>query len=166
MNKIYYLDYFQKAANRLDQKMLKKNGIITEVGRYMDAIVLKLYKNTWINHLQDMANTESKIFFSIWINETVKKEKQLHYNLHGINLRKLNGYAIESKKFATAFRDHFSTIENDWPNVSMAFGPQTLMQGWMKIDPENFLPDILNLSGKFLNYHYLVDDTLQKFKRQ
>jgi hypothetical protein len=69
-----------------------------------------------------------------------------------------------SRKFATTFRDSFKEFEHKWKNVSVKFGPQTLMEGWLKIDLGNFQDDILELANNFLEIEYLVDDALAKFK--
>ena len=55
-------------------------------------------------------------------------------------------------------------FEHQWQNVSVNFGPLTLMEGWVNIDPENFQNDVLKLANNFLEIEHLVDNTLDKFK--
>jgi hypothetical protein len=38
------------------------------------------------------------------------------------------------------------------------------MEGWHKIDLENFQSDIVNLSNSFLKIEHLIEDTLFEFK--
>jgi hypothetical protein len=81
-----------------------------------------------------------------------------------LKLRKLKGYSIESRKFADVFRAGFKDFAPQWENVSVKYGPLTLMEGWIKTDPGNFEEEILELVGKFLEIEYLVDEALAKFK--
>jgi hypothetical protein len=65
-------------------------------------------------------------------------------------------------------------IKNSWIQLftwkdlnvrpAVKFGPLTLMEGWVKIDPGNFQKEILELAGKFLEIEHLVDDAHAKFK--
>jgi hypothetical protein len=86
------------------------------------------------------------------------------YNIHALKLRQLKGYSIESRKFADTFRGEFKDFEYKWQNVSIKFGPLTLMEGLLKINAENFQDEILELVNNFLEIEYLVDETLAKFK--
>jgi len=58
----------------------------------------------------------------------------------------------------------FKNVEQHWPNVSVRFGPFTLMQGWVKINAENHSDEILRLLNLFLEIDYLIDETLQHYK--
>ena len=164
MDTSFYIDKFQRAANQLDKKILGKKKVEVAVGLYGNSVFLKLYKRSWANPLQDPLTSASRIFFSIWINISTIKEQKIFYNIHALKLRHLNGYSIESRKFAAAFRKSFEKFEQEWPNVHVKFGPLTLMQGWIAIDAENFQEKILALANNFLKIDYLVDDTLANFK--
>jgi hypothetical protein len=96
----------------------------------LDSVFLKLYKNAWATPLQDPLTAESRIFFSIWMNDAAIEEQRIYYNIHAFKLRHLKGYAIQSRKFADTFRDSFKVHAYNWPNVRVAFGPLTLMEGW------------------------------------
>ncbi len=160
-----YLDKFQKAADRLDKGLLGKKQIEVAVGIYRDSVFLKLYKKSWTNQFQDPLLSESRIFFSIWINDSTIEEQKIFYNIHALKLRKLKGYSIESRKFANNFRAGFKSFEHQWKNVSVKFGPLTLMQGWLKMDAQNFEGEIVELANRFLKIHHLVDDNLANFKQ-
>jgi hypothetical protein len=58
----------------------------------------------------------------------------------------------------------FKSYNNKWENVSVDYGPLTLIEGWKKIDIENFQSDILELAYNFLEIEHLIDDTLLHFK--
>ena len=165
MDTSFYLDKFQKAADKLDKRLLTKKQVECAVVIYgKDCVVLKLYKSSWANQFQDPLTSESRIFFSVWISDSSIKEQKLLYNIHALKLRQLKGYSIQSRKFADIFRDSFKAFEHKWKNVSIDFGPLTLMEGWLKIDVENFQDDILELANNFLEIQHLVDDTLAHFK--
>lgn len=165
MNIDFYLTKFQQAAGLLDKKLLAKKQIEFAVGVYLESVFLKLYKKAWTNESQDPANAGSTIFFSIWINDATIKKQKIFYNIHALKLRKLKGYSIESRKFAEAFRAGFKKTEHTWKNVSVKFGPLTLMEGWLIVDIENFQDEMLGLVNKFLETDHLIDDTLIKFKK-
>lgn len=165
MNYKSYLDLFQKAADKLDKKLLGKKGVEAAVGMYGEnSVVLKLYKRAWTNQWQDPLTSESRIFFSVWVSDVSMEQQKILYNIHALKLRKLKGYSIQSRKFADLFRDRFKAFEHQWKNVSVDFGPLTLMEGWIKIDPENFQDEILELANHFLLIDHLIDDTLAQFK--
>ena len=161
----YYLDEFQKVADRLDKKLLSEKKVEIAVVMYgEDSVVLKLYKKSWANQSQDPLTAESRIFFSVWISDSTIQEQKILYNIHALKLRQLKGYSIESRKFADAFRDRFKDFEHKWQNVSVKFGPLTLMQGWVKINAGNFKDEIFYLANNFLEIEHLLDETLARFK--
>lgn len=165
MDSSSYLDKFQKATNLMDKKLLNKKEVEIAVVMYgEDCVVLKLYKRSWTNQPQDPMTSISRIFFSIWINTSMKAEKKIFYNIHALKLRQLKDYSIQSKKFAERFRESFKIFEHNWKNVSVNFGPLTLMQGWLKLSPEKLQGDVLNLAKNFLEIEHIIDDTLAKFK--
>lgn len=165
MDTTFYLDKFQKAADQLEKETLNKMKVEIAVVRYgPDCVVLKMYKKSWANQCQDPLTSASRIFFSIWISGSSIKEQKILYNIHALKLRQLKGYSIQSRKFAENFRGRFKKYEHHWKNVSVNFGPLTLMEGWLKIDLGNFNRDILELANNFLDIHHMVDDTLADFK--
>jgi hypothetical protein len=165
MDIAFYLEKFQKAADQLDQKLLHEKEIQAAVGVVLDSVFLKLYKKSWASPLQDPLTAESRIFFSIWINDTAIEAQKMLYNIHALKLRHLKGYSLESRKFADAFRNDFKVFEPHWPNVSVEFGPLTLMEGWVRVDLIDFQDEILALVDNFLAITHLVDDILVKFKK-
>lgn len=164
MNKLFYLENFQKAMDQLDPVFLKTKSIEVSVGVYLDSAFIKLYKKAWSNNPQEALTAESRIFFSVWINDSTLEKQRMMYNIHALKLRKLKGFTIQSRKFAEEFRNDFNYYKGNWPNVTTNHGPLTLMEGWAKLDLENFQKDVLELSSNFLEIEYLIDKTLSKFK--
>jgi hypothetical protein len=165
MDKKYYLDKFQKSAARLDKKLLAKKQIEVATGVYMDSVFLKLYKKQWANSSQNPLTSDSRIFFSVWINDSAISEQKILYNIHALKLRLLKGYSIESRRFAASFRENFKGVEHQWQNVSVKFGPLTLMQGWLELKDENFENEILKIANQFLEIDCLIDENLTKYKK-
>jgi len=161
----FYLERFQNAADQIDERLLARKQLEVSTGLYIDSVFLKLYKKSWASPLQDPLVAETRIFFSVWICDSAIRERKLFYNIHALKLRRLKGYSMESRKFADTFRDSFKDFEHKWKNVSVKFGPLTLMEGWLKINLENFQDEILELANNFLEIEYLIDDALAKFKR-
>lgn len=164
MNTSFYLENFQKIANKLDQKLLSEKSIEVSVGIYSDSVFIKLYKKSWASNPQEALTAESRIFFSIWIDDATIEKHKIMYNIHALKLRKLKSYSIQSRKFAELFREDFKSHENNWPNVSVNHGPLTLMEGWIKLELENFQEEVLKLANDFLEIEHLVDRTLNRFK--
>lgn len=160
-----YLDKFQKAADQFDKKQLNKKQIEVAVGVVLNSVFLKLYKKAWASPLQDPLSADSRIFFSIWVNDAAIKEQKICYNIHALKLRQLKGYTIQSRKFADIFRHGFKEVAHKWQNVRVDFGPLTLMEGWIKADLANFQNDIIKLADNFLEIDHLVDNTLADFKQ-
>lgn len=165
MNTSFYLKEFQKAADQLDKKLLSEKEIEVAVGVVLDSVCLKLCKKSWASELQDPLTAETRIFFSIWVNDATIEVQKISYNIHAFKLRYLKGYAIQSRQFADAFRQIFKAFEAQWPNVSVKYGPLTLMEGWIKPDQNNLQHEVLSLANNFLAIEHLVDDTLLKFKK-
>jgi hypothetical protein len=125
-----YLPEFQKAASGLDASLLAQKGLQVEVGIWLESVVLRMHKRSWANKPLERPQTEAAIFFSIWVSDKSAKTSPLFYNIHALKLRQLRGYKITSREFAADFRARFQPFARHWPNVSVDFGPLTLMEGW------------------------------------
>jgi hypothetical protein len=165
MNTAHYLAVFTKAADRLNKALLHRKQIEPAVGEVLDSVFLKLYKRSWLNPNEDPLTADTRIFFSVWVNDSTLSEQKLFYNIHALKLRKLKGYTIESRKFADVFRKEFKSVAKQWPNVSVKFGPLTLMEGWITIDEDNLENQITTIASQFLLLAPLVDRALTVFKR-
>lgn len=161
-----YLSVFRKAAQQLDSKSLKEKQIEIAIGIFLNSVCLKLFKKSWSNIDENPVTAETRIFFSVWINDSSLKQQKLFYNIHALKLRKLKAYKIESRKLAEVFRNKFEKFEHQWSNVSTNYGPLTLMKGWLTIDLENFERDVIQLSNQFLEIENLIEETLDLFKKK
>jgi hypothetical protein len=132
----FYLSEFEKAASGLDAGLLAQKGLDVEVGIWLRSVVLRMHKKTWANKPFERPQSDAAIFFSIWLNLNDKgvKAGRLFYNIHALKLRQLRGYRITSREFAADFRARFQPFARHWPNVSVDFGPLTLMEGWLALD--------------------------------
>ncbi len=162
----FYLDQFQKTVDGFDKKHFAKKQLEVAVGVYKEnSVFIKLYKQAWINPEQDPLTAESRIFFSVWVTDASMQDKKIWYNIHAFKLRKLKGYSIKSRKFAELFRADFKNFRHKWQNVSVNFGPLTLMEGWTKINGADLQERITELAFNFFETADLIDSTLIKFKR-
>lgn len=160
----FYLDKFQKSADKINRKLLSKIQLEIAVGITLDSVVLKFFKSRWANDEKDPINDETRIFFSIWVNSNTVKKGRIYYNIHALKLRKLKGYKIASRAFADKFRSDFNKYEDNWENVSVEFGPLTLMQGWCELKLEDIENTVVSLAYKFFEIEYLIDKTLKEFE--
>lgn len=157
-----YLADFKEAAAKLDKTQLASRGLNVETGIWLKSVVLRLQKNSWANKPFEQPQTGPGIFFSIWLSEPAVKENKILYNIHALKLRQLKGHKIASREFAVRFRTTFTSLESNWPNLSTAFGPLTLMQGWQPLDPASLQTDILSLSAKFFEVAPIIDGLLKE----
>jgi hypothetical protein len=134
METSFYLPEFEKAAMELDAGLLAQKGLEVEVGVWLASVVLRMHKKTWANKPFERPQADAAIFFSIWVKDKTEKPDRLFYNIHALKLRQLHGYKITSREFAADFRAGFKPFARHWPNVSVDFGPLTLMEGWLPLD--------------------------------
>ena len=156
---------FPRIKARFDQRRTHRSGLICKQGLYQSSSVLKLQKATWTNDPMDQLQNQTGLFFSIWTNEEAARVRQAFYNIHALKLRQLAGYRITSRDFAHDFRQSFAPMRAAWPNVSVDYGPQTLMQGWIEVDPDHledrFENDALALLERFAEMSPVIDRLLQ-----
>jgi hypothetical protein len=150
---------FAKIKARFDEQ--SRNGLICKQGSYKACSVLKLQKPLWTNDPMDRAENTSGIFFSIWKNDQSIKKNRTNYNIHALKLRDLKGYSIKSRNFAFDFRNAFAPMRSAWPNVSVDYGPLTLMEGWIKADSVHFEKEMLDLMDGFQSLSPLIDRLLE-----
>lgn len=165
MNYEFYLHKFQQSAEKLDKTLIKEKQLQVYAGITLDSVVLKLYKKEWANDKIDPINSKTRIFFAIWVNDKTIKQNKIFYNIHALKLRELKGYSIISGDFVHNFREGFKKFEHNWNNVSVNFGPLTLMEGWEPFKKENLENIIVKLAINFLKMDYLIDETLKTFKK-
>jgi hypothetical protein len=153
-----FVQLFENVKARFDQR--PQHGLVCRSGFHKNGSVLKLQKASWTNDSMDGMQNTSGIFFSVWINEASIRKNRANYNIHALKLRHLNGYAITSRDFANNFRTAFATSAGKWPNVGVDYGPLTLMEGWIAINPDSLENDILALMNQFGRLSPLIDRLL------
>jgi len=154
---------FANIKTRFDER--SRNGLVCKQGSYKACSVLKLQKPSWTNDPMDRVENSSGIFFSIWTTDRSMKKSRANYNIHALKLRELKGYSITSRDFACAFRNSFASMRSAWPNVSVDYGPLTLMEGWIKADPVHCEREMLGLMDAFQSLSPLIDRLLESRRR-
>ena len=162
MDANFYFSLFQQVADQLDKRQLDEKQLLVDTGIWSGSVVFRIYKQHWVNNPDLKPQTGSAIFFSIWVNEAEAEAHKFHFNIHALKLRKLNGYTLTSRKFADDFREQFKSDAHTWPNVSMKFGPQTLMEGWEIMDPDFPVENILKIANNFIEIDRLIENLLIK----
>jgi hypothetical protein len=160
-----YLESFNRVSQRIVDDARFNQSWICKTGLWPDssapqAAVLKLLKRHWSPDPQDFIASTVGIFFSVWVDEAAISKGGLHYNLHALKLRKLPGYSLESRKFASAFRASFVPMSSGWPGVKTEFGPQTLFQGFVKCPADRVEQATMDLTGKFEPLGRVIDGLL------
>ena len=140
-------------------------GLICKQGCYTGCCVLKLQKALWTNDPMDQVQNRSGIFFSVWSNEDSLRQRRVIYDIHALKLRQLEGYAITSRDFARDFRKSFESLRRDWPNVSVDYGPLTLMKGWIGSESNSLQEDVLIMMERFARLSPLIDGLLESRRR-
>lgn len=157
---------FQNAAEAVAKASWFADIWLCKCGLWPDearpkAVVFKLLKPHWRND----ARSEPGLFFSVWVDEELAVKGRLKYNVHALKLRQLTGYALESGKFATAFREGFEREQNAWPNVSVDFGPQTLFEGFVETALPAVESQIVSLASAFHPLGKRIDDLLAQSEK-
>jgi len=152
---------FPKIKSHFDERAAGRSGLVCKQGFYHGCPVLKLQRASWTNDRMDQLRNETGIFFSIWMDEKTASKNRAHYNIHALKLRKLAGYTITSRDFANDFRSRFVSARSTWPNVSVDYGPLTLMQGWIEVESHNFEANALFLIKKFEHLAPQIDRLLE-----
>jgi len=145
--------------------LARRDGLVCKEGFYKAGSVLKLQKASWPNDPMDRVQNTSGIFFFIWMDKESVRKNRANYNIHALKLRQLEGYSITSRDFANEFRKGFASTRNTWPNVSVNYGPLTLMQGWIEVDPNSFEEGALFLMERFTHLSPLIDRLLDSRRR-
>lgn len=143
-----------------------RDGLVCKHGFYKASWVLKLQKPSWTNDPMDRVENTSGIFFSIWMKEASTRQDRANYNIHALKLRELKGYSIASRKFAIDFRSGFASMRVAWPNVSVDYGPLTLMEGWIEATADHLEENTMNLMENFQRLSPLIDSLLASQRKE
>ncbi|PWN59724.1 hypothetical protein [Chryseobacterium viscerum] len=165
MDSTFYLKKFHSAATEIPEKILSNNGLKLSVEIVLESVALKVYNPEWSGNPQSPLDAEGRIFFSVWINDKTISERKIYYNIHALKLRRLKGYTITSRNFAQDFRNEFLKYQKEWPNVSVNYGPLTLMEGWVALKEDHIEKDIQELAQRFLKISPIIDNVLKQYKK-
>ncbi|HCA06887.1 hypothetical protein [Chryseobacterium sp.] len=166
MDEPFYRQKFQEAINALSGKEFIDSGLQLSVEIILESVALKIYKPEWSSTPESPMDTPGRIFFSVWINDQSIKEGKLYYNIHALKLKNLKGYRIPARNFAEDFRNRFAEDQKNWENVSVQYGPLTLMEGWIELRPDHIQNDLCGLARKFLNLSPVIDEVLTTYRLQ
>lgn len=165
MDYAFYLKEFNAAIEIIPKEEFERCNLEVTVDIVLESAALKVYKPEWSGDLQSPLDAEGRIFFSIWINDQSIQEGKMYYNIHALKLRTLKNYSISSRKFAQDFRNEFAKYQKDWPNVSVEYGPLTLMQGWVDLKIGNLQENVQKLVQNFLKVSFIIDSVLMQYKK-
>lgn len=165
MDFAFYLDEFRLAAAEISKEEFDSCGVRVSIDIVLESAALKIYKPQWCSDSESLLKSTGRIFFSLWINDRALQKGRIYYNIHALKLRELKNYKIASRDFAEDFRKQFSKYQEDWPNVSIKYGPLTLMEGWIELKEDNIQKDAKKLIQKFLKISPLIDNVLERFKK-
>jgi hypothetical protein len=164
MDTNFCLSAFKSALAKYREENPRDPDLLYFAGPILGAIALKVYKAEWASDPQQPLTAPARIFFSVWVTEKSVQQRQLLYNIHALKLHQLKGNKIASREFATQFRTKFQPHSPEWPNLSLDYGPLTLMQGWTPLDPGTLEADTTRLVSQLETISPLIDQTLRSFK--
>ncbi|MBP6506296.1 MAG: hypothetical protein KA257_01915 [Opitutaceae bacterium] len=159
-----HLTAFRRVASNLGP-LLAANQLEVHAGCWIDSAALKVQKPAWAEGKTPSTVTNPGIFFSIWIDAKAPKPQQVSYNIHALKLRAMSAYALQSREFAAAFRAKFARASKDWPNVSVDYGPQTLMEGWIDLNEADLEAAAARLVKQFIPLAATIDALLNARRR-
>ncbi|MGH1515963.1 hypothetical protein [Chryseobacterium sp. JK1] len=165
MDFTYYLNEFRLSASEISGEELDKDHLKITIDVVLGSVALKIHKPHWYGNSKTTEGETGRIFFSIWLNDKTIEEGRIYYNIHALKLRELKQYKIASRDFAENFRTLFSKYQKYWPNVSVNYGPLTLMQGWIELKNETLQKDMGTLIQQFVNLSSIIDQVLEKYKK-
>lgn len=148
---------FSEIKRAYDSDSSRSPGLVCKQG----INIVKLQKPSWTNDSMDQLRNYSGVFFCVWIDDKGLAQNRIHFNIHALKMRLLEGYSITSIDFAQEFRKEFQPYTASWPNVSVAHGPLTLMQGWIDLDMQTIESDVLGLMERFTPLAEILDKLLE-----
>src|SRR5689334_6965747 len=89
-----YLSAFRGAAATVSTHSNWDRQLVCRVGYHMDCAVLKVQKAEWTNDNLSAMGNQTGVFFSIWITQKRSAAGRAEYNIHAMQLRKVNGFRL------------------------------------------------------------------------
>lgn len=142
--------------------LLKKHGLICKQLPWDGGLnPLYLAKPHWTNRFDKKRESTIGIFCSIWVTVELLEENQFAYNIHAKQLRKLPGYKLGAREFASEFRKLVKAQVASWPNIRLDFGPLTLLEGRDSCELDAFADNVDERISAFVEIHQHIDDLLE-----
>ncbi|AZA92755.1 Uncharacterised protein [Chryseobacterium nakagawai] len=165
MDYTFYTKQFHSVITEISKEKFEGLGLKVSIEVVLESVALKVYKPEWAADQKSPLDSAGRIFFSVWVNDKALQEEKLYYNIHALKLREFKNYKIANRDFAQDFRHEFSKYQKGWPNISLKYGPLTLMQGWVSFKPDNMQENIHELVQHFLNISFIIDEVLERYKK-
>lgn len=160
-----WIEVLKLVEKRQAPELLREFGLVCRQLPF-DAETAALYvaKPHWTNRFDERRESTSGIFFTVWVTPALIERSRLAYNVHSLKLRELQGYKLASRKFAEEFRQTVRPYVRAWPNISMDFGPLTLLQGYDNYAAKSFEPTVTRRVLDFVEVHQAIDRLIDKHK--
>ena len=143
--------------------LLKAQGLICKQLQFGDDCApLYLAKPYWTNRFDAERETTIGIFCAVWISPELLEQKQFAYNIHSKTIRKLPGYKLTSKDFASDFRRLVKSSVSQWPGIRLDYGPTTLLEGRDTSELSSFAEKVEERIRGFADISHHIDDLLEK----
>lgn len=144
---------FQNIKLTYEGQRARKSGLECSTSSYEGCPQISLRKDSW-------GPGKPGVTFHVWLDKRVEDRNKVRYNIHALKMREMKNHVITSRVFAEKFRKHFKSASDAWPNVSVEFGPQNLMEGWIAFHAQRFESDVLALMGRFEEISPIIDRLL------
>lgn len=142
--------------------LLQKHGLVCKQLQFDDENApLYLAKPHWTNRFDQQRESTIGIFCCIWVSPELLEQKQFAYNIHSKELRKLPGYKLASRKFASDFRNLVEAQVAKWPNIRLDYGPLTLLEGRETGELDSFAEKVDERISGFVDIHQHIDKLLE-----
>jgi len=160
------LEKYRKVLKQCERKhaksLLDEYGLICKQMKYGDEVAsLYIAKKHWTNRFDQDRSATIGIFFCIWTSSEMLENQEYAYNIHSIKLRKLPGYKLASREFASDFREAVKSRIASWPNIKTNFGPLTLLEGRDNMHIDSFDQNVEERILDFVGIHEEIDNLLQ-----
>ena len=157
-NKILKQQERQHAAN-----LLKKHDLVCKQLPFGDdCSPLYLAKPHWTNRFDSKRESTIGIFCALWVSPKLLEQDQFAYNIHSKSIRKLPGYKLTSKEFASEFRSLVKSSVSQWPGIRLDCGPTTLLEGRETSELGSFADNVEERILGFAGICQHIDELLEK----
>ena len=155
-----YRNVLKKIEKMHAHSLSDKHGLTCKQIQYGDAAALYIAKKNWTNRFERDREKTIGIFYCVWVSPELLEDEKYAYNIHSLKLRELPGYKLASREFANNFRTAVQSRVASWPNISMDYGPLTLLEGRDQCEIDTFDKKIEKRISDFVEIHKEIDKLL------